>query len=62
VQQPIIRFSVMIKPNCTGSIPSLSMIGSSTGTRMVMAATTSTKQATNRTRRLASSRNSHCWK
>ncbi len=49
----------MISPKCTGSIPSCRTIGSSTGTRIVIAATGSRKQPTNSIRPLASSRNTH---
>src|SRR5918997_459681 len=40
------RFSTMIRPKWTGSTPIAAIKGSSTGTRMVMAATVSRKQPT----------------
>src|SRR5437867_1722469 len=57
--KPIIRFSTMISPKCTGSIPSCCTTGMSTGTRMVIAATGSRKHPTNSISKLASSRNTH---
>ena len=57
VSRPIIRFSTMIRPKCTGSMPSLAMIGMNTGTRIVIAAIVSMKQPTNSRKMLASSRN-----
>ena len=49
----------MIRPKCTGSMPSCCTTGISTGTRMVIAAVGSRKQPTNSISRLASSRNTH---
>src|SRR6266511_4159699 len=56
VSRPIIRFSTMIRPKCTGSMPSLAMIGMNTGTRIVIAAIVSMKQPTKSRKILASSR------
>ena len=38
VSRPIIRFSTMMMPKWTGSTPTFTATGSSTGVRMVMAA------------------------
>ena len=52
VNSPIIRFSTMTRPNCTGSIPTCTAIGSNTGVRIVIAAMVSRKQPTTRSRTL----------
>src|SRR6266542_2483424 len=57
VSSPIIRFSTMIRPKCTGSMPSFAMIGMNTGTRIVIAAIVSMKQPIKSKNTLASSRN-----
>ena len=59
--RPIIRFSTTIRPKCTGSMPSLSTTGISTGTAIRIAAVGSRKQPTNSSSRFASSRNTHGW-
>src|SRR5216683_5825917 len=53
---PIIRLSVITTPKCTGSIPTLRMIGISTGTRMLMEAMVSRKQPTTSSSTLIRSR------
>ena len=57
VSRPIIRFRIITRPKCTGSMPSLAMMGMKTGTRIVIAAIVSMKQPTNSRNTLASSRN-----
>ena len=57
VIRPIMRFRIITSPKCTGSMPSLAMIGMNTGTRIVIAAIVSMKQPTNRRKTFASSRN-----
>src|SRR5688572_6315895 len=56
---PIIRFSTTIRPKCTGSMPSLSTTGMSTGTAIRMAAVGSRKQPMKSSSRLTRSRNTH---
>ena len=53
---PIIRLSVIITPKCTGSMPTLVMIGISTGTRMEIDAIGSRKQPITSSSTLISSR------
>src|SRR5262245_65859517 len=49
-RRPIIRLSVIMKPKCTGSMPTFTMTGIKTGTRMLIDAIGSRKQPMTRSR------------
>src|SRR5215475_7986780 len=53
---PIIRLSVIMTPKCTGSIPTLTMTGTSTGTRMLIDSIGSRKHPTTSSKSFVSSK------
>ena len=53
---PIMRFSVIITPKCTGSMPTFEFTGIDTGTRMLIEAIGSRKQPTTSSRTLVSNK------